>query len=85
MARVKRLMDHVKYMGPLSFGGDCTKVRQRLTYSNDFGSHVLGSVLPMDECEVREAEDIDMAIDRIKSKKAMATQVRAIMVKVDYI
>jgi hypothetical protein len=46
MARVKRLMKPVNYTGPLSFGGDCTKVRQRLAYSNDFGSHVLGSVLP---------------------------------------
>lgn len=83
MARFKRLADHVQYTGPVSIGGDCTKVRQRLTYSNDFGSHVLGSVLPMDQCEVHEAEDIDTAIDRIKSQNAMATQVRAIMVKVN--
>jgi hypothetical protein len=82
MARLKRLMKQVNYTGPLSFGGDCTKVRKRLTYSNDFGSHVLGSVLPMEECEVRDAEDIDTAITRIKKKDAMATQVRAIMVKV---
>jgi hypothetical protein len=83
MARFKRLADHVQYTGPVSIGGDCTKVRQCLTYSNDFGSHVLGSVLPMDQCEVHEAEDIDTAINRIKSQNAMATQVRAIMVKVN--
>jgi hypothetical protein len=37
----------------------------------------------MDQCKVRDAEDIDTAIDRIKNQKAMATQVRAIMVKVN--
>ena len=83
MARFKHLADQVKYTGPVSIGGDCTKLHQRLSYSNDFGSHVLGSVLPMDQCEVRDAEDIDTAIDRIKNQKAMATQVRAIMVKVN--
>jgi len=82
MARFKRLADQVKYTGPVSIGGDCTKLCQRLSYSNDFGSHVLGSVLSMDQCEVRDVEDIDTAIDRIKSQKATATQVRAIMVKV---
>ena len=82
MARFKRLADQVKYTGPVSIGGDCTKLRQRLSYSNDFGSHILGSVLPMDQCEVRDIEDIDTAIDRIKNQKGMATQVRAIMVKV---
>ena len=84
MARFKRLADSLKYAGPVAIAGDCTKLRQRLSYSNDFGSHVLGSVLPMDECEVRDAEDINTAIDRIKNQKAMATQVRPIMVKVNY-
>lgn len=82
LARVKRLMDTVKYTGPLGIGGDCTKVRQRLSYSNDFGSHVLGSTLPLDECVVNDAEDVDTVITRIKDKKAVASQVRAILVKV---
>ena len=84
MARFKRLADSLKYAGPVAIAGDCTKLRQRLSYSNDFGSHVLGSVLPMDECEVQDAEDINTAIDRIKNQKAMATQVCPIMVKVNY-
>ena len=83
MARFKRLADQVKYTGPVSIGGDCTKLRQHLSYSNDFGSHVLGSVLSMDQCEVRDVEDIDTTIDRIRRQKATATQVRAIMVKVN--
>jgi hypothetical protein len=84
MARFKRLADSLKYAGPIAIAGDCTKLRQQLSYSNDFGSHVLGSVLPMEECEVRDAEDINTAINRIEKKKGMATQVRAIMVKVNY-
>lgn len=36
----------------------------------------------MDQCEVCDAEDIDTAIKRIQSQKAMVTQVRAIMLKV---
>jgi hypothetical protein len=32
-------------------GGDCTKVRSRLTYSNDYGSHIIGSTLALDACE----------------------------------
>jgi hypothetical protein len=80
MARLKRHMDNVKYAGPVAFGGDGTKVHQRLSYSTDFGGHVLGSVLPMEECEVRNGEDIDSVIDHIGNRKA--TQVRAIMVKV---
>ncbi|KAF7969844.1 hypothetical protein HWV62_25914 [Athelia sp. TMB] len=80
MARVRRLMDAVKYTGPLSFGSDCTKVRQRLTYSTDYGSHILGSVLPWDECEVHETDDIDSIIKAVDKKAAKASQVRAVLV-----
>jgi hypothetical protein len=82
LARVRRHMDRIGYSGPVSFGSDCTKVRKCLTFSTDFGSHILGSVLPMDECEVNENEDIDAVIGNIKEKKAEASQVRAIMVNV---
>jgi hypothetical protein len=80
MARLKRLIDLVKFTGPCAFGGDCTKIRKRLSYSNNFGGHILGSVQPMEECEVHDAEDVDSVVDRLSDKKA--TQVRAIMVKV---
>lgn len=82
VVRVKWLLDIVKYEGPVSVGSDCTKVRARLSYSQDFGSHILGSVLPMDQCEVDDAEDIEAVINRVKEAKAMATQVRAVIVKV---
>ena len=83
MARVKRLVEVVKFKGPLAAASDCTKVKKRLSYSNDFGSHVLGSVLPLEECEVEEGEDIDEVINEIKKKKAMASQTCAIIMKVN--
>jgi hypothetical protein len=82
MARVKRLVDSIKYMGPIAIAGDCTKVRARLTYSNDFGSHIIGSTLPLDKCEVDSSDDIDEIIEKIANQKVLATQVRAILVKV---
>ncbi|KAJ7679396.1 hypothetical protein DFH06DRAFT_1166490 [Mycena polygramma] len=82
VARVKRYVDTIKYTGPVAVAGDCTKVRPRLTYSNDFGSHILGSTLPLEECEIDDADDIDDAIQKIREKKAMATQVRAILIKI---
>ena len=82
VAQLKRLMDSRSYSGPVSIGGNCTKVQARLTYSNDFGSHVLGSILPLEECEGHETEDIDKVIAHIKGKKVTASQTRAIMAKV---
>lgn len=83
MARVKRFVDSVGYTGPLTIGGDCTKVRARLAFSTDYGSHILGSILPLNECEVDEPEEIDTVIAKIKRKKGIATQTRAVIVKVN--
>ncbi|KAH9929219.1 uncharacterized protein B0H18DRAFT_874204 [Fomitopsis serialis] len=82
VARVKRFQDTFGYHGPVAVGSDCTKVRARLSYSNDYGSHILGSVLPLAECTVDDADDIDDVIKNIKDKKAYATQTRAIMIKI---
>ncbi|KAJ6543068.1 hypothetical protein B0H19DRAFT_1268241 [Mycena capillaripes] len=82
VARVKRFMDSIKYTGPVAVAGDCTKVRPRLTYSNDFGSHILGSTLPLEECKIDDEDDIDDVISKIKKKKAVASQVRAILIKI---
>ena len=51
-------------------------------YSNDFGSHVLGSMLPMEQCIVDSAKEIDEVIKNIRVKKAGVTQTRAIIAKV---
>ncbi|KAJ7739624.1 hypothetical protein B0H14DRAFT_3515756 [Mycena olivaceomarginata] len=82
IARVKCLIDTIKYTGPVAVAGDCTKVRKRLTYSPDFGGHILGSVLPFDQCIVENPEEIDAVIAKIMKAKAEASQVRAILVKV---
>ncbi|KAJ7737961.1 hypothetical protein B0H16DRAFT_1762009 [Mycena metata] len=85
-ARVKRLVDSIKYAGPLAVAGDCTKVRKRLTYSNDFGAHILGhilgSVLPLKECIVEDRADIDRVMKKVQNAKAHASQARAILIKI---
>ncbi|KAJ7601957.1 hypothetical protein DFH06DRAFT_1399828, partial [Mycena polygramma] len=82
VARVKRLVDTIKYTGPVAVAGDCTKVRKRLTYSHDFGGHILGSVLPFEQCTVENPDEIDAVIAKITKSNSAATQVRAILVKV---
>ncbi|CDO76768.1 hypothetical protein BN946_scf185028.g19 [Trametes cinnabarina] len=82
VARVKRLMDLLKYNGPVAVAGDCTKVRQRLSYSNDHGSHVLGSTLSLEDCAIAEVDDITRLVERVKKEKQYASQVRAILVKI---
>lgn len=82
IARVKRFVDFIRYKGPLVVAGYCTKLKRRLTYSNDFGSHILGSVLLSQDCEVHDVEDIAKIIDNIKKKNGIASQVRAILIRV---
>ncbi|KAJ7054413.1 hypothetical protein C8F01DRAFT_1259690 [Mycena amicta] len=79
MARVKRLVETLKYAGPIAVAGDCTKVRKRLTYSTDFGGHILGGVLPFEQCSVESPEEIDAVITKITKAKAEATQVVALI------
>ena len=75
-------MDSLGYSGPVAAAADCTKVRAQLTFSSDFGNHILGSVLPLHECTVNDADNITSIITHIMSAKAMASQVRAILLKV---
>lgn len=84
IARVKRLVDSIQYSGPVAVAGDCTKVRARLSYSTDFGAHILGSVWELKDCIAEDPEDIERVIDKITAAKAQATQVRAILIKVDH-
>ncbi|KAH9929249.1 uncharacterized protein B0H18DRAFT_874117 [Fomitopsis serialis] len=82
IVRVKRFLDSIKYSGPVAVSGDCTKVRPRVMYSTDFGGHVLGSTLPLDECTVHDAKDIDRVVKRIQDENAYAKQTRVMMIKV---
>jgi hypothetical protein len=83
VARVKRYVDSVAYMGPIVVGSDCTKVRKRLNFSTQHGSHVLGTILDLADVEVDNAEDLDEIVERTVKEKAHATQARAIIAKVD--
>ena len=82
MARVKRLMDSVGYTGPIAAAGDCTKVRPRLSYSNNFGSHILGTTFELHECEVDDENDIDNIINRATMEKVITNQVRTILINI---
>ncbi|KAF9232090.1 hypothetical protein BU15DRAFT_90744 [Melanogaster broomeanus] len=82
MVRVRRLMDSVRYNGPVAVAGDCTKLRPQLSYSVDFSGHIIGSTLPLSDCAVDDISDIDEIITNIHKAKAQAMQVRAILVKI---
>ena len=84
IARLKRLMDALGFTGPITIAGDCTKVRQRLNYSNDFGGHVLGSVLPRAECAVSSPDDIARVITQVNDENLHATQTRATLALVRF-
>jgi hypothetical protein len=61
---------------------DCTKVQANLAFSNNFGGHIIGSNLPANECHIDDGNDIEAVIERIKKRNGIATQVRAVLVKV---
>ncbi|KAF9020418.1 hypothetical protein BDZ89DRAFT_1203567 [Hymenopellis radicata] len=82
VARVRRYMDRIGYDGPIAAAGDCTKVKARLSYSTATGSHIIGSVLPMDECVVEDASDIENITDRVSEERALAKQVRAVLLQI---
>lgn len=72
----------MKYKGPIVVGSDCTKVRQRLNISTQYGAHILGTTFDLADVEVDDAEDIDEIVDRASKKKAFASQARAILTRV---
>ncbi|KAF4618575.1 hypothetical protein D9613_009688 [Agrocybe pediades] len=82
MVRVKHYVDSVKYTGPTIVGSDCTKVRKRLNYSTQHGSHILGTVFPLHEVEVDDQADIDDIVNCAMKEKGHATQARAIIAKI---
>ena len=85
MLQLACLIKALKFSGAITVAADCTKVHAHLTYSTDFDSHILGSVLLLDECTVDKMEDIDDVIGHIKKKKVIASQLRAIIAKVTFI
>ncbi|KAJ3911642.1 hypothetical protein F5877DRAFT_55061 [Lentinula edodes] len=82
VARAKRYYDSIDYMGPVIAASDCTKVKKRLNFSVQFGCHILGTTMPLQMVEVDSAEDIDEIVDQAVKENSLATQVRAVMIKI---
>ncbi|KAJ4480786.1 hypothetical protein C8R41DRAFT_771229 [Lentinula lateritia] len=82
VARAKRYYDSISYLGPVIAGSDCTKVKKRMNFSTSFGCHILGTTMPLQMVEVDSAEDINEIVDQVVSEKTLATQARAVIMKV---
>ena len=61
---------------------DCTVLKGGLSYCAEFGSHILGSVAPLEDVEVKTREDIDRIIKETVDKNLLASQVRVLLGKV---
>ena len=67
---------------PIVLSMDCTVLRGRLLHCSEFGSHILGSVAPLEELEVKKRDDIDRIIQNTVKAKQLANQVRVLIGKV---
>ena len=81
VARFKRLVDTIKYDGPIASMTDCTKLKLRLRYSPNFGC-VIGSILSNKETKVNVYGDIPKIINKIKLENGIAKNVRAYILQV---
>ncbi|GES83371.1 hypothetical protein RCL_jg16077.t1 [Rhizophagus clarus] len=79
--KVVRLIKALNWNGPIVGMTDCTKVRPKLTYSDELGC-IVGSTLKLSETSVQTYDDIHKIINNIKQKKAIATQVRVVVLKI---
>ncbi|GES93834.1 hypothetical protein GLOIN_2v1777971 [Rhizophagus clarus] len=79
--KVVRLTKALNWNGPIVGMTDCTKVRPKLTYSDELGC-IVGSTLKLSETSVQTYDDIHKIINNIKQKKAIATQVRVVVLKI---
>ena len=81
VARFARAMNALNWNGPVVAMTDCTKVRSKLTYSQELG-RIIGSIMPFEESQVHTYSDIHEIIKNIREKKEIASQVRCILLKV---
>ncbi|CAG8855204.1 9611_t:CDS:2, partial [Gigaspora margarita] len=75
IVQVKRLVDMIKYTGPIIAMSDNTKLKERLRFSSLYGC-IVGSTLSTKLTKVSLYEDIYQIVDMIKSYNAIASQVR---------
>ncbi|GES74758.1 hypothetical protein GLOIN_2v1772310 [Rhizophagus clarus] len=81
VARFKRLIDTIKYSGPIAAITDNTKLKLCLRYSPQLGC-IVGSTLPNDQTKVNVYGDIPKIINNIKNQMAIAKDVRAYILQV---
>lgn len=81
VARFARAMEALKWTGPVVAMTDCTKIRTKLTYSQELGC-IVGSTLGFDNTNVITYDDIHLKIKEIQDNKAIASQVRCVVLKV---
>ena len=74
-------MEALKWTGPVVAMTDCTKIRAKLTYSQELGC-IVGSTLNFDDTQVTTYDDIHSKIREIQDNKAIASQVRCVVLKV---
>lgn len=84
VARFARAVDSLKWNGPIVAMTDCTKVRSKLTYSQELGC-IVGSTMSFEDSHVDIYDDIHQIIKNIREKNEIASQVRCILLKVYFI
>jgi hypothetical protein len=68
--KVARLTKALNWNGPIVGMTDCTKVRPKLTYSDELGC-IVGLTLKLSETSVQTYDDIHTIINNIKQKKLL--------------
>jgi hypothetical protein len=81
MVWFKRFADSLNYNGPVAAMTDNTKLKEHLSYSAMLGC-IIGSTLSNSETKISNYEEVIAIIDKIKSKKAIAKQVRVYLLQV---
>ncbi|CAB4441869.1 unnamed protein product [Rhizophagus irregularis] len=81
VAKFKRLIDTLNYRGPIVAMSDNTKLKPALRYSSILGC-IIRSTLPIEQTKINIYENIQPIINDIKTKKAIAKDVRAYILQI---
>ncbi|CAB4482434.1 unnamed protein product [Rhizophagus irregularis] len=81
VAKFKRLIDTLNYRGPIVAMSDNTKLKPALCYNPVLGC-IVGSTLSTEQTKINKYEDIQPIINNIKTKKAIAKDVRAYILQI---
>jgi hypothetical protein len=84
VARFARAVNALKWNGPIVAMTDCTKVRAKLTYSQELGC-IVGSTMTFENTCVTTYDDVHQIIKDIQEKNVIASQVRCILLKVIFL